>query len=127
MNYQYTSAPMSPAGEQQAPRIEFNVAPELNQKMFQMMITQQGAIARTQQCQIFMNLLAEIRMALNLPKVSESDSGIGDRAKLEPMFGEDHLNEIRLAYLETLNRLMQYQKHTLDMLIPKPKKDETTE
>lgn len=63
---------------------------------------------RLLEAQMFLNGLGEIRMALNLPSVSDKDAGLGERQPLQPMFDSDGVEELRGQYLKLLRSFIKY-------------------
>lgn len=63
---------------------------------------------RLLEAQMFLNGLGEIRMALNLPSVSDKDAGLGERQPLQPMFDGDGVEELRGQYLKLLRSFIKY-------------------
>lgn len=78
------------------------------------------AEARVKETHVFLGGLAEIRMALNMPSVTETDAGIGDRQPLQPMFDELDIKRLRERYITLLDRYCRYAEfQESQIVIPK--------
>lgn len=66
--------------------------------------------ARVNEAQLHLMGLAEIRMALNFPMVSDGDSGLGERTKLEPMFDSMDRPRLTKRYFSLLDQYLGYMK-----------------
>lgn len=90
---------------------DFAGKPPVNAKLAEAQTIVIGSHARLNEAQLFLNGLAELRMALGSPSVSEGDSGIGDRAKLQPMFDDIGLGQLRKRYMKLFDRYMMYTEN----------------
>jgi hypothetical protein len=118
MNYLY-SVPVG--GNQQntnspqpnQPQIIGQIPPELVIGQMVAQIRNMTAQARFNESVVLLNGMAEIRAALNIPSVSNDDTGLSERVPLKPMFEPEQMKTLQIAYLAFSEKYLSFANHAL--------------
>lgn len=81
------------------------------------------ASARMAEAQILLNGMAELRMALHFPAISEEQNAVTEKTNLKPLFKEELVDQLQLHYMQAYKRYEDFTKETLE-LYKTPKKDD---
>lgn len=75
---------------------------ELGYKRSQMRMNNSYAFEK-----LYLNPLAEIRLALNFGQIAEGDTGLSERVKIDPMFDETDRKRLQKRYFKILDEYMK--------------------
>jgi len=116
-NYSATLGGKPPEQQPQPPMQMIQMHPDL----IRVQCINAAAEARLKESHLWLNGLAEIRCALNMPSVSDNGSPLGERQPLEKMFDEAQVMQLRDRYLAMLEGFIRYIDHQEEQLIQKPR------
>lgn len=99
--------------QQQIPMGANNIPTELFIEQMAAQTRNINAMARYNESVILLNGMGEIRAALNIPSITDGDTGVSERPPLKPMFEPEQVTKLQNAYLALSERYHKFAHHMM--------------